>query len=97
MSDAYDVVGGSLKLKGVKDGGVKKKKKKSKKREHVKKVEAPQRNEEIEDEAQNISKSNDRRTPAQIAFDRVKEKREFNERLDKLTEHYDIPKVSWTK
>lgn len=25
MSDAYDVVGGSLKLKGVKDGGVKKK------------------------------------------------------------------------
>lgn len=41
----------------------------------MKKVEAPQRNEEIEDEAQNISKSNDRRTPAQIAFDRVKEKR----------------------
>ena len=25
MSDAYEVVGGSLKLKGVKDGGVKKK------------------------------------------------------------------------
>jgi hypothetical protein len=25
MSDAYEVIGGSLKLKGVKDGGVKKK------------------------------------------------------------------------
>jgi len=22
---------------------------------------------------------------------------EFNEHLDKLSEHYDIPKVSWTK
>ena len=25
MSDAYEIVGGTLKLKGVKDGGVKKK------------------------------------------------------------------------
>ncbi|NWT18032.1 FA32A protein, partial [Vireo altiloquus] len=57
----------------------------------------------------------DKRTPAQVAFDKMQEKRqtewilkkaskthkqrveEFNRHLDTLTEHYDIPKVSWTK
>uniref|UniRef100_A0A3P9AKC9 Family with sequence similarity 32 member A n=1 Tax=Esox lucius TaxID=8010 RepID=A0A3P9AKC9_ESOLU len=57
----------------------------------------------------------DKRTPAQIAFDKMQEKRQmerilnkaekthkrrvedFNRHLDTLTEHYDIPKVSWTK
>ena len=53
--------------------------------------------------------------PAQVAFEKVQEKRQmerilkkaskahkqrvegFNRHLDMLTEHYDIPKVSWTK
>nr|XP_033812780.1 protein FAM32A isoform X2 [Geotrypetes seraphini] len=57
----------------------------------------------------------DKRTPAQIAFEKMQEKRQmerilkkaskthkqrvedFNRHLDTLTEHYDIPKVSWTK
>ncbi|ELT97211.1 hypothetical protein CAPTEDRAFT_172482 [Capitella teleta] len=57
----------------------------------------------------------ERKTQAELAFLRAKEKRaaeellikastthkerimDFNERLDRLTEHYDIPKVSWTK
>ncbi|KAK0132064.1 Protein FAM32A-like [Merluccius polli] len=57
----------------------------------------------------------DKRTPAQMAFDKTQEKRQmerilnkaskthkhrvedFNRHLDNLTEHYDIPKVSWTK
>ncbi|KAG7513217.1 hypothetical protein JOB18_001875 [Solea senegalensis] len=57
----------------------------------------------------------DKRTPAQMAFDKMQEKRQmerilnkaskthkhrvedFNRHLDTLTEHYDIPKVSWTK
>ncbi|CAB1324489.1 unnamed protein product, partial [Coregonus sp. 'balchen'] len=57
----------------------------------------------------------DKRTPAQMAFDKMQEKRQmerilnkaekthkrrvedFNRHLDSLTEHYDIPKVSWTK
>lgn len=57
----------------------------------------------------------DKRTPAQMAFDKMQEKRQmerilnkaskthkhrvedFNRHLDNLTEHYDIPKVSWTK
>ncbi|XP_028403852.1 protein FAM32A-like [Dendronephthya gigantea] len=113
MSDAYDVVGGSLKLKGVKDGGVKKKKKKSKeKKEKAKNIDVPRQDDKA---SEMISKPKDKRTPAQIAFHRIQEKRaadrilskasqshkervaEFNERLDKLTEHYDIPKVSWTK
>ncbi|CAB4012673.1 FAM32A-like [Paramuricea clavata] len=113
MSDAYEIVGGSLKLKGVKDGGVKKKKKKSKKKkEEAWKIEVPR---QVEEESEMTSKPKDKRTSAQIAFDRIQEKRatdriltkasqshkervaEFNERLDKLTEHYDIPKVSWTK
>uniref|UniRef100_A0A8K9UHV9 Family with sequence similarity 32 member A n=1 Tax=Oncorhynchus mykiss TaxID=8022 RepID=A0A8K9UHV9_ONCMY len=57
----------------------------------------------------------DKRTPAQMAFVKMQEKRQmerilnkaekthkrrvedFNHHLDTLTEHYDIPKVSWTK
>ncbi|MEE6485400.1 hypothetical protein FKM82_014265 [Ascaphus truei] len=57
----------------------------------------------------------DERTPAQLAFEKMQEKRQmerirkkaskthkqrvedFNRHLDTLTEHYDIPKVSWTK
>ncbi|XP_053855682.1 protein FAM32A isoform X2 [Vidua macroura] len=57
----------------------------------------------------------DKRTPAQVAYEKMQEKRQmerilkkaskthkqrvedFNRHLDTLTEHYDIPKVSWTK
>uniref|UniRef100_A0A8C8SAX8 Family with sequence similarity 32 member A n=1 Tax=Pelusios castaneus TaxID=367368 RepID=A0A8C8SAX8_9SAUR len=57
----------------------------------------------------------DKRTPAQLAYEKMQEKRQmerilkkaskthkqrvedFNRHLDTLTEHYDIPKVSWTK
>ncbi|NWS09283.1 FA32A protein, partial [Motacilla alba] len=57
----------------------------------------------------------DKRTPAQVAHEKMQEKRQmerilkkaskthkqrvedFNRHLDTLTEHYDIPKVSWTK
>ena len=57
----------------------------------------------------------DKRTPAQVAFEKVQEKRQmerilkkaskthkqrvqdFNRHLDTLMEHYDIPKVSWTR
>ncbi|CAM2109075.1 protein FAM32A [Lepidochelys kempii] len=57
----------------------------------------------------------DKRTPAQLAYEKMQEKRQmerilkkaskthkqrvedFNRHLDALTEHYDIPKVSWTK
>jgi len=79
----------------------------------------------LEEAAESLAKANrdefrkeipeDKRTPAQIAYDKIQEKRaaerilkkaekthkqrveKFNEYLDGLTEHYDIPKVSWTK
>ncbi|KAK2149878.1 hypothetical protein LSH36_433g02030 [Paralvinella palmiformis] len=38
-----------------------------------------------------------KRTKAELAFEYVKKKREFNKHLDSMTEHFDIPKVSWTK
>ncbi|GAA6221545.1 protein FAM32A [Lates japonicus] len=103
----------ALKLKGV--GAVsagKKKKKKDKESKHrLEQVVTSQNDEEVKTKKAYI----DKRTPAQIAFDKMQEKRQmerilnkaskthkhrvedFNRHLDTLTEHYDIPKVSWTK
>ncbi|XP_029285620.1 protein FAM32A-like [Cottoperca gobio] len=102
----------TLKLKGV--GSIsagKKKKRKDKDSKH--------RLEQVTSQHEEEEKTNnthvDKRTPAQMAFDKMQEKRQmerilnkaskthklrvedFNRHLDKLTEHYDIPKVSWTK
>ncbi|XP_031554812.1 protein FAM32A-like [Actinia tenebrosa] len=119
MADAYEsVTKGSLKLKGVEDGGIKKKKKKKNKNKAIedklksmakeKATSSPKEQFEEEEEK-------DTRTEAQKAFDKIQERRgaerilkkaekthkqrveKFNEYLDELTEHYDIPKVSWTK
>ncbi|EDO36147.1 predicted protein [Nematostella vectensis] len=115
MADAYEAVRGSLKLKGVADGGVKKKKKKNKNK--AKQLVQTARNTEKEEQKSGDEEGTpvDDRTPAQKAYDRLQEKRaaerilkkaekthkqrveKFNEYLDELTEHYDIPKVSWTK
>ncbi|KAM8890445.1 protein FAM32A-like [Synchiropus picturatus] len=111
---AYDGVQKSaLKIKGV--GAVsagKKKKKKDKESKHrMEQVATNQNDEEVKAKKTHT----DKRTPAQIAFDKMQEKRQmerilnkaskthkhrvedFNRHLDNLTEHYDIPKVSWTK
>ncbi|XP_072516856.1 protein FAM32A-like [Salminus brasiliensis] len=112
MAEYSSVQKGSLKLKGV---GVvaagKKKKKKDKERKHLEEQVLAAQNEEEETKKVYV----DKRTPAQMAFDKIQEKRqmerilnkaskthkrrveEFNRHLDTLTEHYDIPKVSWTK
>jgi protein FAM32A len=109
MSDAYaECVGGSLKLKGVSSGGVKKKKKKKSKAEEVVEV--------VEKVIEKVEeKAKDTRTSAEKAYATVQAKRqkqkvlqkakkthkqrveEMNQYLDTLTEHFDIPKVSWTK
>ncbi|KAG9266650.1 protein FAM32A-like [Astyanax mexicanus] len=112
MAEYSAVQKGSLKLKGV--GAVsagKKKKKKDKERKHLEEQVLTAQNEEEETKKVYV----DKRTPAQLAFDKIQEKRqmerilnkaskthkrrveEFNRHLDTLTEHYDIPKVSWTK
>ncbi|KAM6920903.1 protein FAM32A-like [Xenentodon cancila] len=113
MSDYASIQRSSLKLKGVGDVSAgKKKKKKSKESKHrLEQVVTSQNDEEVKTKKACI----DKRTPAQIAFDKMQEKRQmerilkkaskthkhrvedFNRHLDTLTEHYDIPKVSWTK
>ncbi|XP_028856739.1 protein FAM32A-like [Denticeps clupeoides] len=111
MADYDNIQKGSLKLKGAGDmSSGKKKKKKDKAKKHLEsQMSTPPDKEE--------SKTGyvDKRTPAQLAFDKIQEKRQmerilkkaskthkrrvedFNRHLDTLTEHYDIPKVSWTK
>ncbi|MGH0187255.1 UNVERIFIED_CONTAM: hypothetical protein FKN15_024386 [Acipenser sinensis] len=81
---------GSLKLKGV-DGLSSGKKKKKKDKESKKRMEQIMNNQDDEKESKKTNL--DKRTPAQIAFDKMQEKRDFNRHLDNLTEHYDIPKV----
>ncbi|XP_060797222.1 protein FAM32A-like [Neoarius graeffei] len=112
MAEYASVQKGSLKLKGIGEiSASKKKKKKGKELKHLEKqVLTTSADEETTKKAYI-----DKRTPAQIAFDKIQEKRqmerilnkaskthkrrveEFNRHLDTLTEHYDIPKVSWTK
>ncbi|XP_073700339.1 protein FAM32A-like [Garra rufa] len=109
MSEYNTVQTGSLKLKGVSLAS-KKKKKKDKERKRLEEQVLTSQNEE---ETKKVYV--DKRTPAQMAFDKIQEKRQmerilkkaskthkrrvedFNRHLDTLTEHYDIPKVSWTK
>ncbi|XP_051551082.1 protein FAM32A-like [Myxocyprinus asiaticus] len=109
MSEYVSVQKGSLKLKGVSLAS-KKKKKKDQERKHLEQQVLTTQNEEGTKKGYV-----DKRTPAQMAFDKLQEKRQmerilkkaskthkrrvedFNRHLDKLTEHYDIPKVSWTK
>nr|XP_061832218.1 protein FAM32A-like [Nerophis lumbriciformis] len=114
VMSSYDTVQKSaLKIKGlgVISSGKKKKKKEKESKHRMEQVVSGQNEEEG-----NATKAYmDKRTPAQIAFDKMQEKRQmerilnkaskthkhrvedFNRHLDNLTEHYDIPKVSWTK
>lgn len=116
-SSEYDQVQkGSLKLKRVADVGIKKKKKKKKEKELRKRLEQISTGADSGSEAASTSYHVvDKRTKAEMAFDRIKDKRaeeqilekankthkerilDFNSHLDTLTEHFDIPKVSWTK
>ncbi|CAN9500458.1 unnamed protein product [Ophioblennius macclurei] len=113
MSEYSTVQKSSLKLKGVGDisAGKKKKKKDKESKHRMEQVVSTQNEEEVTTKKAYL----DKRTPAQIAFDKMQEKRQmerilnkaskthklrvedFNRHLDTLTEHYDIPKVSWTK
>ncbi|KAL5016764.1 hypothetical protein ScPMuIL_006353 [Solemya velum] len=116
---AYEGVGGSLKLKGVSEHKIKKKKKKKDKEKAVMVYDHLSSNTQSLDEenstSKDIKKRVDKRTKAEIAYDKQTEKRQelailekaakthkerimdFNRHLDTLTEHFDIPKVSWTK
>uniref|UniRef100_A0A2K5QYC6 Protein FAM32A n=1 Tax=Cebus imitator TaxID=2715852 RepID=A0A2K5QYC6_CEBIM len=86
----------ALLLKGVAELGVTKRKKKKKDKDKAKLLEAMGTSKKNEEEKR---RGLDKRTPAQAAFEKMQEKRveDFNGHLDTLTEHCDIPKVSWTK
>uniref|UniRef100_M3ZMR1 Family with sequence similarity 32 member A n=1 Tax=Xiphophorus maculatus TaxID=8083 RepID=M3ZMR1_XIPMA len=96
MSEYDQTQKSSLKLKGVGElSAGKKKKKKSKESKH--RLEQVVTSQDDDEEVKTKKAYINKRTPAQIAFDKMQEKRDFNRHLDTLTEHYDIPKVSWTK
>uniref|UniRef100_A0A7N5JEV0 Protein FAM32A n=1 Tax=Ailuropoda melanoleuca TaxID=9646 RepID=A0A7N5JEV0_AILME len=116
MSEYEAVQRGALRLKGDTDSGSagKRKKKKDKERKRSKIVDQIVSSKKQEEEEEKI-RALDKRTPAQLAYEKMQEKRQierilkkaskthkqrvedFNRHLDTLTEHYDIPKVSWTK
>ncbi|XP_075706616.1 protein FAM32A [Rhinoderma darwinii] len=112
MSEYESAQKGALRLKGIGDisEGKRKKKKAKDKSKMMQQIMTSKKNEE-----EKKKPALDKRTPAQIAFEKMQEKRQmerilkkaskthkqrvedFNRHLDTLTEHYDIPKVSWTK
>lgn len=106
MSDEYQLAAkGALKLKG--DSGIKKKKKEKKNKKKIEEmveVEAPQ----IKKSESNLTKAEMAflKMQEKVEKERIIKKasmthkqrvEEFNKHLDSLTEHFDIPKVSWTK
>ncbi|XP_076009549.1 protein FAM32A-like [Genypterus blacodes] len=114
MSEYATVQKSALKLKGA--GAVSAgKKKKKKDKESKQRLEQQALSSQTDEEVNAKKVYLDKRTPAQMAFDKMQEKRQmerilnkaskthkrrvedFNRHLDTLTEHYDIPKVSWTK
>ncbi|XP_066491312.1 protein FAM32A [Tiliqua scincoides] len=109
MSEYEGVQRGPLRLKGEGGSAAKRKKKKEKEKNKIVDQTVSSKNQEEKKRAL------DKRTPAQLAYEKTQEKRQierilkkaskthkqrvedFNRHLDTLTEHYDIPKVSWTK
>ncbi|KAH0625693.1 hypothetical protein JD844_033891 [Phrynosoma platyrhinos] len=120
MSSEYETVQrGPLRLKGGTGTCMmyyvlplcRKKKKEKEKSKIIDQIVSSKKQEEEEEKKRAL----DKRTPAQLAYEKIQEKRQierilkkaskthkqrvedFNRHLDTLTEHYDIPKVSWTK
>ncbi|XP_077549583.1 protein FAM32A isoform X1 [Haemaphysalis longicornis] len=107
----YDLVSkGPLKLKS--SSGIKKKKKKdkdlAKALEHVQAAAADeqQKKEPVKEIHRTKAEKAFQKMQEKRQIERIMEKaskthkqrvEEFNRHLDSLTEHYDIPKVSWTK
>lgn len=120
MSDYDHVQKGSLKLKksALSVEPSIKKKKKHRKSEELKNLQAKEiltAGEPVEEINNKAASDSNKKTKAELAFQKTKEERmvneittkvskshkerimEFNQYLDNLSEHYDIPKVSWTK
>lgn len=112
-AEAYEQVQkGPLKLKGVAELGVTKRKKKKKDKDKAKLLEAMGTSKKNEEEKRRgldkrtpaqaaFEKMQEKRQMERILKKASKTHKQrvedFNRHLDTLTEHYDIPKVSWTK
>ncbi|XP_013115525.1 protein FAM32A [Stomoxys calcitrans] len=110
MSDEYASVSKS-KLKLKNDAGIKKKKKKSKDkdREIVQQTLSNERSQSASKSGeraltkaeiafkQQQEKMRNKRILEKASTTHKERVEKFNEHLDTLTEHFDIPKVSWTK
>ncbi|XP_073834496.1 protein FAM32A-like [Musca autumnalis] len=110
MSDEYDNVAKS-KLKLKNDAGIKKKKKKKSKDKDKEREKILQQNLSSErSSSSNVSltkaelafkqqqeKMRNKRILEKATTTHKERVEKFNEHLDTLTEHFDIPKVSWTK
>ncbi|XP_018333388.1 protein FAM32A-like [Agrilus planipennis] len=108
-NDPYaQVAKGKLKLKG--DSGIKKKKKNKKEKvlEQVSKtLDIPEQNEQLKSELKKTKaemaylkmkeKMQTERIMEKASLTHKQRVEKFNQHLDSLTEHFDIPKVSWTK
>ncbi|XP_054280492.1 protein FAM32A [Macrosteles quadrilineatus] len=106
MADDYEaVIKGPLKLKN--ESGVKKKKKKDKSQkkllEQVMAEATKEEKSEVKLTKAEISfqkmqeKTQKERIMQKASMTHKQRVEEFNRHLDSLTEHFDIPKVSWTK
>ncbi|TNN59667.1 Protein FAM32A-like [Liparis tanakae] len=103
MSEYAAVQKSGLKLKGI--GSISAGKRKKKKDKELKLRLEQLANGQNDEEEKSQNSYIDNRTPAQ-QMERILNKatkthklrvEDFNRHLDTLTEHYDIPKVSWTK
>ncbi|XP_058806759.1 protein FAM32A-like [Phymastichus coffea] len=100
------VAKGPLKIKGVESSGKKKKNKEFKKMVEVSKVvEEPEGQQQVQIQRTKAEMAF-QKMKEKTQMERIKQKaakthkqrvEEFNRHLDSLTEHFDIPKVSWTK
>uniref|UniRef100_A0A224XQF4 Putative conserved alpha-helical protein n=1 Tax=Panstrongylus lignarius TaxID=156445 RepID=A0A224XQF4_9HEMI len=105
MSEYELACKGALKLKG--DAGIKKKKKKKgkdkQKEEFLKEEQFKQKKIEVQPTNAELAfqkmqeKVENERIMKKASMTHKQRVEEFNKHLDSLTEHFDIPKVSWTK
>lgn len=106
MSDEYQLPSkGALKLKG--DAGIKKKKKDKKNKKKIEEmIEAESQQIKKPDSQLTKAEIAFLKMQEKVEKERIMKKasmthkqrvEEFNKHLDSLTEHFDIPKVSWTK
>ncbi|KAI8786860.1 protein FAM32A [Biomphalaria glabrata] len=110
MDDYESVQKGGLKLKGVSTHSGKKKKKSDKEKKKIEERLAVTNKEEKEASITRPTKTKaelaferaKKKKSAQQILERASKSHkerimDFNQQLDNLTEHFDIPKVSWTK